>query len=147
MLSLNRLVIALASATAVMVICLWVITVRHAENTGLDDIRTALWILKAVQAAENTCYERRGEYSELQALGGDCANIDRKLLTGRHDGFNIVVRSTGRKYSVTILPQDDKRFRSVYSDESGVVRLGTRQYPASANSPPSYVPTVPSRSF
>jgi hypothetical protein len=67
-------------------------------------------------------------------LGG-CGGVDRSLSTGSEDGFSIEVQTALDSYSVKVHPIGKRRLHSLYLDHAGDIHFGTRDWPASPDSP------------
>ena len=138
---MKRLMTILFFATGLLVlgnIVHWSVWVRnHQEFNAGDDLHHALGILNRVQLGESRCYRTKGSSLPLQDLGpGGCGGLERSLSDDADNGFTVEVRAVADKYSVKVHPINTTRLSSLYSDQTGIIHFGTRDWPAT---PDSYV--------
>ena len=112
----------------------WVRT-RREFNVG-DDLQHALTVLCRVRLGESRCFIARKQFVPLKDLGPEgCGGLNGDLSMGMEDGFRVEVYATADGYSVKVHPINTTRLHSLYSDQTGAIRFGTRDRPATAGSP------------
>src|SRR5882672_11640612 len=100
------------------------------------DVQQARKYLQLIDSAEIKCFDLRGRYLTLDELGPrGCGNLDGAISTGAHDGYLFEVKTTDSRYTVRVHAASAKRLISLYSDEERKVHLGTREKPATSQSP------------
>jgi hypothetical protein len=92
--------------------------------------------LRQIRAAESTYFQTHGRYGKLSELWPNSAiPAERSMVGGNFAGFRFDVEPKGTKYTVTIWPASKERIVSLYSDETGIVRVAFRGQQATASSP------------
>jgi hypothetical protein len=133
---MRRILLLLIVVCMVGVLIFWTAVLRRSEKfRGNEDLRDALAVMKQIQNAETRCYQAHGEYAGLRDLPS-CGKLDQRLAQGSQNGFTAAVEAHRSNYSVSVLPMLSKRFHSLYSDQTGVVRFGSPSRPATADSTP-----------
>ncbi len=133
---MRRIILLVVVVTAAGLFALRIAVLNRSELfRGNEDLRDAIAVMKQIQNAESQCYRSDGKYAGLPDLPS-CGKLDSRLAQGSHNGFAIVVNVPQTGYSVSVLPIPSKRFHSLYSDETGVIRFGSPSRPATAESPP-----------
>jgi hypothetical protein len=106
-----------------------------AERYSLyNDVRDAENHLESVIQAEKDCYRQFGHYVSTET--DECDELKRQVRAGEQAGFSFQIAAQETKYSVRLVPRSETRLISLFSDESGIVRLGTRNTPATVESAP-----------
>ena len=109
---------------------------KHREFRVGDDLHRALAVLGHVQLGESRCYKATGHFAALDELGPKgCGGLERGLSAGTEDGFTVQVHAEKDRYSVKVHPANLSRLHSLYLDPAGNIHFGTRDWPATAESP------------
>jgi hypothetical protein len=109
---------------------------RKGEPSGTADLLRALHVLQRVRDGESRCYARNSQFAPLAELGpGGCGGLDSGVSAGTDDGFSVEVHAAAGGFSAKVHPLSSLRSHSLYLDRSGAVHIGTRDHPASAESP------------
>jgi hypothetical protein len=127
---------ATASLCAGPAICRYA-QVRNPREFRLGaDLQHPLGVLARVRLAESRCHKATGYFAPLQELGPrGSGGFEQSILTGADDGFSAEVHAAVDSYSVKVHPMSTARLHSLYLDENGAIHFGTRDWPASADSP------------
>jgi len=115
----------------------WFSMVReHREFRVGEDLRHALGVLRRVQLAEGRCYKATAHFAALEDLGPKgCGGLEPDLSAYNEDGFTVEVHATTDSYSVKVHPINTARLHSLYLDPQGNIHFGTRDWPATGDSP------------
>jgi hypothetical protein len=138
--TMKRLMNILCCASLLLLataVAAWYLRTRGFHEFPLgQDLNRALSVLHDIQLGEARCFKATGHYVPLQDLGlSGCGRLQNSIPAGADDNFRVEVRSSGDRYSATIHPLSTARLHSLYLDEAGRVHFGTRDWPATANSP------------
>jgi len=108
--------------------------VRHYDPMW-SDLKDGQKISDAIHLAEAKCRQKLGRYANLkEIIGNDCVTHEVDLTSAEIEGFALTLDASSVKYSFTLNPVDELRLASFYSDESHILRIGTRSAPANASS-------------
>jgi len=105
---------------------------------AFENSHRAVNLMQILNIAEAKYWRQHGRYGDLSALGPTGANlIPSQLASGKTSGYQFRVTASEYKYTATAWPLIEREtgFRSLYSDETGVVR-GNWTGQATATSPP-----------
>ena len=102
------------------------------------DVREAETAIRRVAHALDECREHSGYYV---ANPSQCNPLANSISAGQRDGFAFRIQVANAHYSVLLTPSSRKRLVSLYIDQTGVVRLGTRSQLASAQTAPLHQST------
>jgi hypothetical protein len=122
-----------------LIVCLtWGALVDCSYGPAFDNSHEAVKLMRVLIEAEIEYRHQHGRYGDLSLLGPAGANlITTALASGRSNGYEFHVNATDYRFSATAWPLVENKtgFRSLYCDESGVIR-GTWDRRATAMSPP-----------
>jgi len=114
---------------------IWVTQTQGESYSARADLRDALAHVDAIRKAEETCHAANGRYLSLSELArdscGDGANI---IERAQRDGYRLTLDAGVGDYSVKIMPTSAGKLISLYSDQEGRTRIGTRDRPATQES-------------
>ena len=121
---------ALAGATLVAGF-LWILPHGRKGHSLGPEVGDACRLVDKLHAMERMCVERTGKYASLaQAQAGTCGHIAPHFLAEPTDGFRVSVEVRNDGYIVKLYPNAPGRFLTFYSDETRVLRWGTKDRPA-----------------
>jgi hypothetical protein len=140
---MKRLVISLSSVIILLLACAtipWFVSSWNSKEFRLgNDLRHAVAVLNRVQVAQKRCWATRGQFAQVQDLGlHGCGLLDGPIASGiiyQEDGFAVEVHVEGDMYSVRVHPINKTRLHFLFLDQAGRIHFGTRDWPASAQSP------------
>lgn len=137
---MSRTIIFLRSAIILLVgsgIAYYFVSARGTHEFQLgDDLQHAIEVLSRVRAAEDRCHATTGNFAPLRELGpGGCGGDTGTIYSGTDDGFTVRVHVLPGHYSAAVHPIGKARLHSLYLDEAGNIHFGTRDWPATADSP------------
>jgi hypothetical protein len=104
----------------------------------MNNVR-ALQIVNLLRSAEARYQIQHGRYADLPALGPAGSNlISKEISQGKVSGYEFDIEGYGRGYRLTAWPVVEGKtgFRSLYCDETGVVRQKWGHGRATASSAP-----------
>jgi hypothetical protein len=133
----KKILFVLAAITGA-VLTYWFVWINGRREFSMGpDLNKAVGILTRVQLAERHCRAATGRYADLRSLGpGGCGGLDRGISLGEEEGFGIVVDAKTDGFEARINPIDGRRLFSLYADQTGIVRFGTRDRPAGPDGSP-----------
>lgn len=130
---------AVTLSTSVLALCIWFLYLRHnAEGYSLSkDVTDTERYLRLISSSEEECYQRRGTYLSDETLAQrDCVELAAAVTMAKTNGYQVELWGDSTQYAVRVTGSSRLKGISLYSDRSGLVRLGTRDRPATANSAP-----------
>lgn len=127
----------LGVVTIAVIIQAWEVH-RHSEKYAIGgEFLAAIKTLNQIHKAEARCAKRLGGYQAMSALGpSGCGGLEQDLASESFEGYRLSLSASNKSYSVTLTPVGAKRLLSFYSDETKVIRMGTREQPATKASKP-----------
>ena len=131
--------IVLSSACGLSIVALFTVrcTYNNEDYLLASDVVEGAHLVESVHAAERECYAQLGHYAPLTAgPAASCGNFDAIVSRAREAGFAVEIEARETTYAVRIIPTGRRRIVSLYSDQTEVVRMGTRNSPADRTSPP-----------
>ncbi len=128
--------ISLCLALAASLVWLGVIWQRRERYSLYRDVRDGQRYINLIANAERTCYGRLGRYiSPADLEGVSCDNLRQATSETQKAGFSSEIHAEGPHFTVRLIPSSKTRLISLYSDETGNIRFGTRDALATSASP------------
>ena len=108
---------------------------KGGEHFFMRDFRLARGYVSEIRAIENHCYAIHGRYLSLPELSRDaCGNLTPVIMRAQKDGYYFEIDAAGSQYALQVRPASPERQVSLYSDQDGKTRIGTRLRPATRDS-------------
>jgi hypothetical protein len=126
-------VVLISGATFLLGYVIWATRGTWRGYSLLRDARTAETDIRQVARAEEQCREERGHYAPARE---HCDALAVAVSRVENDGFRVQIQASDSEYSVRITPSSKERLISLYTDQTGEIRRGTRSRPATSDSPP-----------
>jgi len=111
-------------------------------GTALENSGRAVKLMHTLNSAEAEYRRQHGHYGDLSALGPSGANlIAQDLASGKASGYEFHLKASVSGYVATAWPlvQNKTGFRSLYCNESGVIRGNWTERATATSEPVSQV--------
>jgi len=125
--------VLISGASCLLGYILWATRGNWRGYSLLRDASTAEIDIRQVARAEEQCREERGHYAPA---GEHCDALTVAVSRVEDDGFRVQIQAGYSTYSVRITPSSNERLISLYTDQTGEIRMGTRSQPATVDSAP-----------
>lgn len=106
----------------------WVIFVGEQWTTSAEELRVVLGYARSLREMQDKYFQAHGSFGELDdlILLGRFGSGRHRVLSKCQGGYCFEVTTAGEKYTLRVIPDRNapgSRYVSVYSDQSGVIRM------------------------